>query len=55
MVSSGVATGFVLYVATRLVNDLGAAGFFSAIVAGWSPAIVGCLFGVYVLLHQEDG
>ena len=24
-------------------------------VAGWSPGIVGCLFGVYVLLHQEDG
>jgi hypothetical protein len=24
-------------------------------VAGWSPGIVGCLFGVYVLLQQEDG
>jgi len=24
-------------------------------VAGWSPAIVGCMFGVYVLLQQEDG
>ena len=55
MVSGGVAAGFVLYVATKLVNDLGAAGFFSASVAGWSPAVVGCLFGVYVLLHQEDG
>jgi lipopolysaccharide export system permease protein len=55
MVSSGVAAGFVLYVATKLVNDLGGAGFFSVPVAGWSPAVVGCLFGVYVLLHQEDG
>jgi lipopolysaccharide export system permease protein len=55
MVSGGVAAGFVLYVATKLINDLGAAGFFSATVAGWSPAVVGCLFGVYVLLHQEDG
>jgi len=55
MVSGGVAAGFVLYVATKLINDLGAAGFFSVTVAGWSPAIVGCLFGVYVLLHQEDG
>ena len=54
-VSGGVAAGFVLYVATKLVNDLGAAGFFNATVAGWSPAAVGCLFGVYVLLHQEDG
>jgi lipopolysaccharide export system permease protein len=55
MVSGGVAAGFVLYVATKLVNDLGAAGLFSAPVAGWSPAVVGCAAGVYVLLHQEDG
>ena len=55
MVSGGVAAGFVLYVTTKLVNDLGDAGFISAAAAGWSPGIVGCLFGVYVLLHQEDG
>jgi lipopolysaccharide export system permease protein len=55
MVSGGVAAGFVLYVATKLIGDLGGAGFVSTPVAGWSPAIVGCLFGVIVLLHQEDG
>lgn len=55
MVSGGVAAGFVLYVATKVVNDLGSAGFISAAVAGWSPGLVGCLFGVYVLLQQEDG
>jgi lipopolysaccharide export system permease protein len=55
MVSGGVAAGFVLYVVTKMVNDLGAAGFLSAAVAGWSPGVVGCLFGVYVLLQQEDG
>jgi lipopolysaccharide export system permease protein len=55
MVSGGVAAGFVLYVATKVINDLGEAGFISASVAGWSPGIVGCLFGVYVLLRQEDG
>jgi len=55
MVSGGVVAGFMLYVATKLVNDLGGAGVVSVPVAGWSPAIVGCLFGVYVLLHQEDG
>ena len=55
MVSGGVAAGFVLYVATKIINDLGGAGFVSATVAGWSPGLVGCLFGVYVLLHQEDG
>jgi len=55
MVSGGVAAGFVLYVATKVINDLGSAGFINAAVAGWSPGIVGCLFGVYVLLQQEDG
>ena len=55
MVSGGVAAGFVLYVATKVINDLGSAGFISASVAGWSPGLVGCLFGVYVLLQQEDG
>ena len=55
MVSGGVSAGFMLYVATKVINDLGEAGFVSAPVAGWSPSVVGCLFGVYVLLQQEDG
>jgi lipopolysaccharide export system permease protein len=55
MVSGGVAAGFVLYVATKLVGDLGGAGLLSATVAAWSPAIVGSMLGSLVLLHQEDG
>ncbi len=55
MISGGVVAGFVLYVATKVVSDLGGAGFVSTPVAGWSPGVVGCLFGVYVLLQQEDG
>ena len=55
MVSGGVVAGFVLYVATKVVSDLGGAGFLSASVAGWTPGIAGCLFGVYVLLQREDG
>jgi lipopolysaccharide export system permease protein len=55
MVSGGVVAGFVLYVATKVVSDLGAAGFLSTYVAGWAPAVIGCLFGVYILLQQEDG
>jgi lipopolysaccharide export system permease protein len=55
MVSGGVAAGFVLYVGTKLVGDLGSAGFVSTTIAGWSPAVAGCVFGVLVLLHQEDG
>jgi len=55
MISGGVTAGFVLYVATKVINDLGEAGFISTPVAGWSPGLIGCLFGVYVLLQQEDG
>jgi lipopolysaccharide export system permease protein len=55
MVSGGVVAGFVLYVATKVVSDLGGAGILSTAVAGWAPGVVGCLFGVYVLLQREDG
>lgn len=55
MVAGGVASGFVLYVATTLVGNLGAAGLLSTPVAAWSPAILGTMLGSLVLLHQEDG
>jgi lipopolysaccharide export system permease protein len=55
MVTGGVGAGFVLYVATKLIGDLGGAGLLSASVAAWSPAIIGSLLGTLVLLHQEDG
>ena len=55
MVAGGVIAGFVLYVTTKLVGDLGGAGLMSAPLAAWSPAIVGCMMGTLALLHQEDG
>lgn len=55
MVLGGVAAGFMLYVATELMEDLGAAGLIGSSVAAWFPAVVGSLLGVLALLHQEDG
>ena len=55
MVASGVVAGFVLYVVTKLVANMGGAGLLSAPVAAWSPALVGSLLGALALLHQEDG
>lgn len=55
MVLSGVAAGFVLYVATELMRDLGASGLVSSPVAAWFPAVVGSLLGTLALLYQEDG
>ena len=55
MVLGGVGAGFVLYVATKLVGDLGGSGLLNPLVAGWSPAIVASLLGAFALLNQEDG
>jgi lipopolysaccharide export system permease protein len=55
MVLAGVIAGFVLYVASVLVENLGAAGIVGPGVAAWLPASVGTFLGVLSLLHQEDG
>ncbi len=55
LVGGGVAAGFVLYVATKLVGDLGGAGLLSTPVAAWSPAVVASMLGALALLNQEDG
>jgi lipopolysaccharide export system permease protein len=54
-VGGGVAAGFVLYVATKFVGDLGDSGVLSAPVAAWSPAVVASMLGALALLNQEDG
>lgn len=55
MVMGGVAAGFVLYVATKLMEDLGASGLVRPVVSAWFTAVVGSLLGTLALLHQEDG
>ena len=55
MVVGGVAAGFLLYVATEVMRDLGSAGLVSPVVAAWFPAVVGSLLGTLALLYQEDG
>ena len=52
---SGVAAGFVLYVVTFLAQALGSNSVVPAVVAAWFPVVAAGLFGVTVLLHQEDG
>lgn len=55
LVASGVAAGFMLYVATELARDLGGAGIVPPPVAAWTPGLIATLFGVSVLLFREDG
>lgn len=55
MVGGGLVAGFVLYLLTKMVADLGSSGLLSVSVAAWSPAIVGTMLGALALLQREDG
>ncbi|MFG1401454.1 LPS export ABC transporter permease LptG [Xanthobacter sediminis] len=51
----GVAAGFLLYVGTKLAEDLGEAGIVHPVAAAWFPAVTGIVMGALILLHREDG
>ncbi len=51
----GVVAGFLLYLGTKLAEDLGEAGVVHPIAAAWFPAVAGIFMGVLILLHREDG
>lgn len=55
LVLTGAAAGFLLYVLTEIVGDLGANGIIDPILAAWLPPIVALTFGATALLYQEDG
>lgn len=55
MILSGVVAGFVLYVLTQVISDMGFSGAASPAFASWLPAILAMLLSVTVLLFQEDG
>lgn len=55
LILGGILGGFVLYAATRLVTSLGSNGIVPPLVAAWSPSLVAILFGMSILLFQEDG
>jgi lipopolysaccharide export system permease protein len=55
LILGGVLGGFVLYASARLVTSLGSNGIVSPFMAAWSPALVAILFGMSILLYQEDG
>src|SRR4029078_720894 len=55
MVLSGIAAGFLLYVLSKITEDLSKALLMPPSAAAWTPALIGALVGVIALLHQEDG
>ena len=55
MVLSGVAAGFLLYVLSKVTEDLSKAELMHPVAAAWLPVLAGGLTGFVALLYQEDG
>ena len=55
MVLGGVASGFMLYIMSKLTDDLSKAELLPPMVAAWMPAAIGAMTGFVALLYQEDG
>jgi lipopolysaccharide export system permease protein len=55
MVLSGVGAGFLLYVLSKVTEDLSKAELMHPIASAWLPVCVGGLTGFLALLYLEDG
>jgi lipopolysaccharide export system permease protein len=55
MILSGVSAGFLLYVLSKVTDDLSKAELMHPVAAAWLPVFVGGLTGLVALLYQEDG
>ena len=55
MILSGVASGFLLYVLSKVTEDMTKAELMHPAAAAWLPVLVGGLTGFIALLYQEDG
>jgi lipopolysaccharide export system permease protein len=55
MVLSGVGSGFLLYVLSKVTEDLSKAELMHPIASAWLPVCVGGLTGFLALLYLEDG
>jgi lipopolysaccharide export system permease protein len=55
MVLSGIGAGFLLYVLSKVTDDLSKAELMHPAAAAWLPVVIGGLTGLVALLDQEDG
>jgi lipopolysaccharide export system permease protein len=55
MILSGIGAGFLLYVLSKVTDDLSRAEMMSAAAAAWLPVAIGGLTGFVALLFLEDG
>ena len=55
MVLSGISAGFLLFVLSKITEDMSKAELIPPLIAAWIPVLVGSLTGFVALLYQEDG
>jgi lipopolysaccharide export system permease protein len=55
MILSGISAGFLLFVLSKITEDMSKSDMLSAVAAAWIPVAIGGLTGFVVLLYQEDG
>jgi lipopolysaccharide export system permease protein len=55
MIGGGVATGFALFLVSKIAGEFGQSGALPVVLAAWAPALSGLMLAVALLLHTEDG
>jgi lipopolysaccharide export system permease protein len=55
MIGSGVATGFALFLISKIAEEFGQTGTLPVALAAWAPAVSGMMLALALLLHTEDG
>jgi len=55
MILSGITAGFLLFVLSKITEDMSKSELLSPIAAAWIPVVIGGLTGFVALLYQEDG
>jgi lipopolysaccharide export system permease protein len=55
MILSGISAGFLLFVLSKITEDMSKSELLSPVAAAWIPVAIGGLTGLVALLYQEDG
>ena len=55
MVLGVITAGFLLYVMSKITDDLAKAELLHPLAAAWLPVLAGGMTGFLTLLHLEDG
>ena len=55
MLVGGIATGFALFMISKVAEELGNSGALPVALAAWAPAAAGLMVAIALLLHTEDG